>query len=95
MLHDCCTLTFAAEFCLLGKAPSQVFSSSSQGILLQHVEMEPGTHCLHTYSFRISWNLHLLCYTVVSQSVLQKGVHVAIGLKFFRFSMLGNRPVFH
>ena len=28
-LHDCCTLTSTADFCLLGKASSQLFYSSS------------------------------------------------------------------
>ena len=31
-LHDCCTLTSTANFCFLGKAPSQLFYSASQGI---------------------------------------------------------------
>ena len=39
--------------------------------------------------------LQHVCYTVVSHSVLQKSVHVATGLKFFRFSMLDNRGVFY
>ena len=32
LLHDCCTLTSTTDFRLLGKAPSQLFYSSFQGI---------------------------------------------------------------
>ena len=30
-MHDCCTLTFTSDFCLLGKAPSHLFYNSSLG----------------------------------------------------------------
>ena len=45
-LHGCCTSTSTADFCLLGKAPSQLFySSSKQGIFSRDLQV---CQCIRT-----------------------------------------------
>ena len=47
-LACCCTLTSTADFCFLGKAPSQLFYSSFQGRFSRHLQV----YQCSTYSYR-------------------------------------------